>query len=70
MNKTEYEIAREHEREAIKVMLRERDKKLVRSVLRQLEEIGALVDVDEREEITEGAVEEFCEKFWREEMDT
>jgi hypothetical protein len=69
MDKTEYEIAREHEREAIKGMLRERDRKLVRCVLQQLQEIGALVDADESEGVKEGAVEEFCEIFWRDELD-
>jgi hypothetical protein len=67
MDKTEYERATENDREAVKGMLRERDRRLVRSVLRQLEEVGALVEVDEREEITEGAVEEICERFWENE---
>lgn len=69
MDKTEYQVAVENEREAIRGMLKERDKNLVRSVLRQLEEVGALVKVDEREEITGGAIEEMCEVFWREELD-
>lgn len=69
MDKTEYQVAVENEREAIRGMLKERDKNLVRSVLRQLEEVGTLVEVDEREEITEGAIEEMCEVFWREELD-
>ena len=70
MDKTEYQRATENEREAVKGMLRERDRKLVRSVLRQLAEVGALVEVDERDEIAEGAVEEICEKFWNSELDT
>lgn len=69
MDKTEYEVAVENEREAIKGMLRERDRKLVKSVLGQLEEVGALVEVDEREEITERAINEMCEKFWDDELD-
>lgn len=71
MEKNAYQIATENEREAIKTMLRTRDKELARfvidTVLEKLVEQGMLIETGVDEEMPDDIIEGICRAFWDQE---
>ena len=69
MDKSAYEIATDREREAIKAMLKERDRRLARFAvevaLRQAQDMGAMVRLVDR--LPDEVFESICQQFWEDE---